>query len=153
MKEWIASMEKLQNYITGQWITGDGDGQMLYNAVTGEPIAAATTKGLDFKSIVEYGRNTGNPALRKMSFRERGNMLKAFTCVIIWMNFIVSVIKPVPQKQTVGWISKVVSVIYLPMLRFAENFRMTPFVLMGNHIISASITPLWACIFWCQKKG
>ncbi len=77
MKEWIASMEKLQNYITGQWITGDGDGQMLYNAVTGEPIAAATTKGLDFKSIVEYGRNTGNPALRKMSFRERGNMLKA----------------------------------------------------------------------------
>lgn len=77
MKEPIASMEKLQNYITGQWITGDGDGQLLYNAVTGEPIAAATTKGLDFKSIVEYGRNTGNPALRKMSFRERGNMLKA----------------------------------------------------------------------------
>ena len=72
-----ASMEKLQNYITGHWITGDGDGQMLYNAVTGDPIAAATTKGLDFKSIVEYGRNTGNPALRKMSFRERGNMLKA----------------------------------------------------------------------------
>lgn len=77
MKEPIASMEKLQNYITGQWITGDGDGQLLYNAVTGEPIAAATTKGLDFKSIVEYGRNSGNPALRKMSFRERGNMLKA----------------------------------------------------------------------------
>lgn len=77
MKEWIASMEKLQNYITGQWITGDGDGQLLFNAVTGDAIAAATTKGLDFRSIVEYGRNTGNPALRKMSFRERGNMLKA----------------------------------------------------------------------------
>lgn len=70
-------MEKLQNYITGQWITGEGDGQVLYHAVTGEPIAAATTKGLDFKAAVEYARKTGNPALRKMSFHERGNMLKA----------------------------------------------------------------------------
>ncbi len=70
-------MNKLQNYVTGKWITGDGDGQLLYNAVTGEPIAAATTKGLDFKAMIEYGRKTGNPALRKMSFHQRGNMLKA----------------------------------------------------------------------------
>ena len=70
-------MLKLENYITGKWITGDGDGQTLYNAITGETIAVASTKGLDFKSIVEYGRKTGNPALRKMTFRERGNMLKA----------------------------------------------------------------------------
>lgn len=70
-------MNKLENYITGQWITGDGDGQLLYNAVNGEPIASATTKGLDFKSIVNYGRNVGNPALRKLTFRERGSMLKA----------------------------------------------------------------------------
>jgi oxepin-CoA hydrolase / 3-oxo-5,6-dehydrosuberyl-CoA semialdehyde dehydrogenase len=70
-------MNKLGNYITGNWITGDGDGQLLYNAVTGDAIAAASTKGLDFKSIIEYGRNVGNPALRKMTFHERGNMLKA----------------------------------------------------------------------------
>ncbi|HEX6191358.1 MAG TPA: 3,4-dehydroadipyl-CoA semialdehyde dehydrogenase, partial [Chitinophagaceae bacterium] len=70
-------MNKLENYITGKWITGDGDGQALYNAVTGAPIAAATTKGLDFEAAVNYARNTGNPALRKMTFHERGNMLKA----------------------------------------------------------------------------
>jgi oxepin-CoA hydrolase / 3-oxo-5,6-dehydrosuberyl-CoA semialdehyde dehydrogenase len=70
-------MNKLENYITGKWITGDGDGQTLYNAVNGETIATATTKGLDFKSIVDYGRKVGNPALRKMTFHERGNMLKA----------------------------------------------------------------------------
>ncbi len=70
-------MTKLENYISGKWVTGDGDGQPLYNAVTGNPIAAATTKGLDFKSIVEYGRRVGNPALRKMTFHQRGNMLKA----------------------------------------------------------------------------
>jgi oxepin-CoA hydrolase/3-oxo-5,6-dehydrosuberyl-CoA semialdehyde dehydrogenase len=70
-------MDKLQNYITGNWITGEGDGQTLYNAVTGEPIVAATSKGLDFKSILEYGRIVGNPALRKMTFHQRGNMLKS----------------------------------------------------------------------------
>ena len=69
-------MNKLQNYVTGKWVTGDGEGQMLYNAVTGEPVATASTKGLDFASIVAYGRNKGNPALRKMTFRERGSMLK-----------------------------------------------------------------------------
>jgi oxepin-CoA hydrolase/3-oxo-5,6-dehydrosuberyl-CoA semialdehyde dehydrogenase len=70
-------MNKLGNYITGHWINGDGEGQALYNAVNGETIAAATTKGLDFKSIVDYGRNVGNSALRKMTFHQRGNMLKA----------------------------------------------------------------------------
>lgn len=70
-------MDKLQNYVTGKWITGDGEGQRLYDAVTGEVITAATSKGLDFKSILDYARRTGNPALRKMTFHERGNMLKA----------------------------------------------------------------------------
>lgn len=70
-------MYKLENYITGKWITGDGDGQLLYNAVTGQPIAAATTKGLDFAAITDYARKVGNPALRKMTFHQRGNMLKA----------------------------------------------------------------------------
>ncbi|MGQ0739251.1 MAG: phenylacetic acid degradation bifunctional protein PaaZ [Bacteroidota bacterium] len=70
-------MYKLENYITGNRITGDGEGQTLFNAVTGEPVAAASTKGIDFKSIIEYGRTVGNPALRKMTFHQRGNMLKA----------------------------------------------------------------------------
>jgi oxepin-CoA hydrolase / 3-oxo-5,6-dehydrosuberyl-CoA semialdehyde dehydrogenase len=70
-------MLKLENYITGHWISGDGDGQALYNAVTGDIIGTASTKGVDFKSVLEYGRTVGNPALRKMTFHERGNMLKA----------------------------------------------------------------------------
>ena len=68
---------KLANYITGKWIEGDGAGQELYNAVNGDVIASATTKGLDFKSILEYGRTTGSTALRKMTFHERGRMLRA----------------------------------------------------------------------------
>ncbi|MEO6489553.1 MAG: phenylacetic acid degradation bifunctional protein PaaZ [Ferruginibacter sp.] len=70
-------MQKLGNYITGRWIEGDGDGQLLYNAVSGEPIAIATTDGLDFESILNYARQKGNVALRKMTFQERGRMLRA----------------------------------------------------------------------------
>lgn len=70
-------MNKLGNYACGQWITGEGDGQLLFNAVTGEPVASATTRGIDFKALLDYGRKTGNPALRAMTFHQRGNMLKA----------------------------------------------------------------------------
>jgi oxepin-CoA hydrolase / 3-oxo-5,6-dehydrosuberyl-CoA semialdehyde dehydrogenase len=69
-------MLKLQNYIRGKWIEGDGEGQPLYNAITGDIIGYANTKGLNFASILEYGRNVGNPALRKMTFHERGRMLR-----------------------------------------------------------------------------
>jgi oxepin-CoA hydrolase / 3-oxo-5,6-dehydrosuberyl-CoA semialdehyde dehydrogenase len=70
-------MNKLENYVTGKWITGDGEGQPLYNAVTGDIVSHASTKGLDFQAITDYARTLGNPALRKMTFHERGNMLKA----------------------------------------------------------------------------
>lgn len=70
-------MQKLGNYITGKWVEGDGDGQLLYNAVTGKSIGSATSKGLDFDSILQYARQKGNPALRKMTFQERGRMLRA----------------------------------------------------------------------------
>lgn len=67
---------KLENYIQGKWISGDGDGTPLINAVNGELVATTSTKGLDFSDILEYGRKVGNPALRKMTFQERGMMLK-----------------------------------------------------------------------------
>ena len=74
---------KLENYIQGSWITGDGEGQLLFDAVNGELIATATTEGLDFKGILEYGRTVGNPALRKLTFHERGRMLKALAMYLM----------------------------------------------------------------------
>ena len=68
---------KLENYLSGKWITGDGDGQHLVDAVNGELVATSTTKGLDFAAAMQYGRTTGGPALHKMTFHERGRMLKA----------------------------------------------------------------------------
>lgn len=70
-------MQKLESYLSGHWITGDGEGQELFDAVTGEGIGFATTRGLDFKAALAYARQKGNPALRKMTFQERGRMLRA----------------------------------------------------------------------------
>ncbi len=70
-------MNQLGNYIQGHWITGDDKGQVLFNAVTGEPVATASTKGLDFAAMADYARKVGNPALRRLTFHQRGNMLKA----------------------------------------------------------------------------
>lgn len=69
-------MAKLGNYILGSWVEGEGEGAPLFNSVTGDVVAMATTKGLDFGAILEYGRRTGSPALRKMTFQQRGQMLK-----------------------------------------------------------------------------
>ncbi len=68
---------KLQNYILGKWTAGEGDGKELHNAINGEVIATASTKGLDFGEMLDYGRKVGGPALRKMTFHERGRMMKA----------------------------------------------------------------------------
>ncbi len=68
---------KLQNYAYGKWIEGNGEGKALYNAITGEKIAYASSAGLDFGQMLDYGRTVGNKALRKMTFHERGRMIKA----------------------------------------------------------------------------
>src|SRR5665213_4208265 len=70
-------MKKLGNYITGKWVEGEGVEQTLYDAASGRALYQAGSRGIDFQEMLDYGRNTGNPVLRKMSFHERGRMLKA----------------------------------------------------------------------------
>jgi len=67
----------LENYTLGRWTSGGTSPQELLDASTGEVIALANTEGFDFASILDYGRRVGNPKLRKMTFHERGRMLKA----------------------------------------------------------------------------
>jgi oxepin-CoA hydrolase/3-oxo-5,6-dehydrosuberyl-CoA semialdehyde dehydrogenase len=70
-------MKKLGNFIGNNWVEGDGEGQLLYDAVTGEAIASAATQGLDFKTTIDYAHTVGNPNLRRLTFHERGRMLRA----------------------------------------------------------------------------
>ncbi|MBX7243606.1 MAG: phenylacetic acid degradation bifunctional protein PaaZ [Bacteroidia bacterium] len=67
----------LQNYAEGKFHPSTPEGEVLYNAITGEEIAVASSKGLDFDAMMKYARSKGGEKLRKMTFHERGNMLKA----------------------------------------------------------------------------
>lgn len=75
-------MKKLHNYVTGEWRTGTGEGVPMHDAITGEVIALSDTQGLDFGEILQYGREKG-AALRKMTFQERGNMLKSLALHLV----------------------------------------------------------------------
>ena len=75
-------MKKTQNYVTGNWIDGTGEGVPMFDAVTGEVVALSDTTGLDFGEILNYGRIKGE-TLRKMTFQERGNMLKKLALFLI----------------------------------------------------------------------
>ena len=68
-------MNKVQHYINGNWRNGDGDGTPILDSVTGEHFTNITTEGLDLPAILQYGRDQGD-TLRKMTFQERGLMLK-----------------------------------------------------------------------------
>jgi oxepin-CoA hydrolase/3-oxo-5,6-dehydrosuberyl-CoA semialdehyde dehydrogenase len=68
---------QLENYITGNWVKGSGKQAELLDASTGELIASTSSGGLDFAHMLHYARTVGGPPLRKMTFPERGRMLKA----------------------------------------------------------------------------
>ncbi|MCK5326370.1 MAG: aldehyde dehydrogenase family protein, partial [Woeseiaceae bacterium] len=67
---------KLGNLAQDRWIDGDGDGKTLASAVSGEAVASITSDGLDFGGMLAHARSVGGDNLRKMTFHERGDMLK-----------------------------------------------------------------------------
>jgi len=68
---------KLGNLAQDQWIEGDGDGTQLNSAVSGAAVAHITSAGLDFAAMLEHARQVGGPNLRRYTFHERAEMLKA----------------------------------------------------------------------------
>ncbi|MNJ83793.1 Bifunctional protein PaaZ [compost metagenome] len=76
-------MIQVKNYICGQWVAGEGEEQRIYNAITGDQIGSVSSKGLDFDAVLKYGRTTGGSKLRKMTFQERGRMLKALAMLLL----------------------------------------------------------------------
>ena len=71
------SVTQLKNYAEGQWVAGKKEGEVLHNAVTGDAIYTASSDGLDFGAMMDYARKVGGKALRKLTFQQRGLMLKA----------------------------------------------------------------------------
>lgn len=66
----------VRSYALGRWYFGSGDPDILLNSYTGEKLAEVSSRGLDFKAMLEHARNIGGPNLRKMTFHQRAVLLK-----------------------------------------------------------------------------
>src|SRR5580704_6736577 len=67
----------LKNYAEGRWVPGSGELADLRSAVTGDVVARASSRGLDFAGMARFARETGGPALRALTFHQRAGLLKA----------------------------------------------------------------------------
>ena len=69
-------IQKFKSYALEKWVEGEGQGQVILHAVTGEPLGEVSSRGLDFKAMLNYARTIGGPAIRCMTFHERALLLK-----------------------------------------------------------------------------
>jgi oxepin-CoA hydrolase/3-oxo-5,6-dehydrosuberyl-CoA semialdehyde dehydrogenase len=75
-------MQTLSSYLSGQWVAGTGSPRPLNDATTGEVIAGVSSDGLDLRAALAHARDVGGPALRALTFAQRGAMLEALAGVI-----------------------------------------------------------------------
>jgi oxepin-CoA hydrolase/3-oxo-5,6-dehydrosuberyl-CoA semialdehyde dehydrogenase len=68
-------MQHLASYVGGRWVEGTDRGLTLFNPATEEPLATASSADVDLAAALDYARRTGGPALRALSFAERGALL------------------------------------------------------------------------------
>lgn len=76
-------MPTTQHYILGQWTPGKGEALPQYHALTGEIVSTVHSEGIDYAAVLDYARRVGNPTLRKLTFQERGRMLKALALYLL----------------------------------------------------------------------
>lgn len=72
-------MKTLRSYVCGQWYEAESDFVSLVDPATEEVVARASSRGIDFAAVLAFARERGGPALRELSFAERGQLLKAMS--------------------------------------------------------------------------
>jgi oxepin-CoA hydrolase/3-oxo-5,6-dehydrosuberyl-CoA semialdehyde dehydrogenase len=70
-------MTALRSYVGGAWVDPADEGRPVLDAVTGEEVTRVSSAGIDFGAALEYGRTTGGPALRELTFHQRAALLKS----------------------------------------------------------------------------
>jgi oxepin-CoA hydrolase/3-oxo-5,6-dehydrosuberyl-CoA semialdehyde dehydrogenase len=69
-------MKTLRSYVVGGWHEATAGFTTLVNPSTEEPVARASSQGVDFAAVLAHARDVGGPVLRAMTFAERGELLK-----------------------------------------------------------------------------
>lgn len=74
-------MAELRSYLAGEWQSGSGDEIALVNPSNGDAIASVRRAG-PLGDAMTHAREVGGPALRAMTFVQRGALLEAMAAAI-----------------------------------------------------------------------
>jgi oxepin-CoA hydrolase / 3-oxo-5,6-dehydrosuberyl-CoA semialdehyde dehydrogenase len=66
----------IKSYVGGEWVAGEGRAQTLVSALNDEVVGEVSSLTSGFDQILEYGRRTAGPQLRKMTIHERAESIK-----------------------------------------------------------------------------
>ena len=70
-------MTLLSSYVCGRWETGSGDRKNLHDPSTEAVLGGVHSGGIDLAAALQFARTQGGPALRALSWQQRGEILKA----------------------------------------------------------------------------
>ncbi|HET8922029.1 MAG TPA: 3,4-dehydroadipyl-CoA semialdehyde dehydrogenase [Candidatus Acidoferrum sp.] len=73
---------KLPSYVSGQWKEGAGEGEPLFDPVTGDELARISSQGVDVGAALDFARREGGPALRELSYVQRAELLSKMADVL-----------------------------------------------------------------------
>lgn len=76
-------MIRLESYVCGRWQAGNAEGRPFVDPTTGTVLGRIDSTGIDASAALAFARARGGPALRTMSFAERGALLSAIADVLL----------------------------------------------------------------------
>ena len=71
------TLRTLPSFVGGRWVEGSGGFETLCNPATEESLARAASGGVDRRAALDFARTRGGPALRALTFAERGALVQA----------------------------------------------------------------------------
>jgi len=75
-------MKRLESYVSGGWVAGQGPATPLINPATDEVIGECGSGGIDFAAALDHARMRGGPALRGLTFAQRGQILRGLSKIV-----------------------------------------------------------------------
>jgi len=72
----------LKSYLSGRFVAGTGRAATLFDPTRGGAVAETSTEGLDLGAALDHARSVGGPALRALTFVQRGEMLGAMASAL-----------------------------------------------------------------------
>jgi len=67
---------RLESFVRGSWIAPGQELAEVRSAVTSDVVAEVVGGGLDMGEVLAYARQVGGPNLRRLTFHQRGELLK-----------------------------------------------------------------------------